>query len=200
MGAQTADVGILHEFMQTVQPATFDQREDFQHTTQSTPLSHLIDAANPDPPYGRELSSLVDALLSDAPRFVARRADLETTFHRWRERPSTLDAMTQKSPFLAEAKPRIEELAKFGSIGSEALAFLDSGTAPPAGWKEAKLALVNEATTPKALLRFVVLPPIRELITAASDVDSLRSSNAAAWKARVTAEAEASAPKNEDYR
>jgi hexosaminidase len=85
--AQGPDVGILHEFIQTLQPATFDQRETLQRPAQFTPLSHMLDAANPDPPYGRILSSSVDALLSDAPRFVANRADLEVTFHRWSEMP-----------------------------------------------------------------------------------------------------------------
>jgi hexosaminidase len=197
--AQATEIGVLHEFIQTVQPATFDERENAQHPTQFTPLSHLIDAANPDPPYGRRLSSWVDDLLSDAPRFVVHRDELEGTFHRWHEMPSAFDAMAQKSPLLAEAKPRIAELAKLGDIGSAALAFLESGTAPPAGWKEEQLAVLNEATEPKSLVRFIVLSPMRELIIGASEAGSTRSSNAADWKARVAAEASASAPKNEGY-
>jgi hexosaminidase len=199
-GAQAANVDILHEFIQTVQPATFDERENSQHPTQFTPLSHLIDAANPDPTYVRILSSSVDALLSDAPRFVAHRADLEATFHAWHDLPRAFVAMAQTSPLLAEAKPRIAELAKLGDIGSEALTFLESVKAPPAGWKEAKLAVLDEATEPKSLLRFVVLSPMRELIIGASEAGSSRSSDAAGWRARVATEASASAPKNESYR
>jgi hexosaminidase len=199
-GAQTTEVGVLHEFIQTVQPATFDERENAQHPTQFTPLSHLIDAANPDPPYGRILSGSVDALLSDAPRFVVHRADLEGTFHRWHEMLRAFDAMAQKSPLLAEVRPRINELAKLGDIGLDALAFLGSGTAPPPSWKEAKLAMLGEATEPKSLLRFVVLSPMRELIIGASEAGSSRSSNAADWKARVAAETSASAPKSASYR
>ena len=114
--------------------------------------------------------------------------------------PGAFDAMAQKSPLLAEVKPRIDELAQLGNNGLDTLAFLESGTAPPAGWKETKLAMVDKAAEPKALLRFVVLSPIRELILGASEAGSSRSSNAAEWRARVASEAAASAPKSGSYR
>ena len=40
-------------------------------------------------------------------------------------------------------KDVLRDLEKLGAAGLEALAYLQSRTAPPAGWKEAKLALIN---------------------------------------------------------
>ena len=196
----TADIATLQEFMQLVRPATFDQREGFQHLDQFTPLTRLVDAANPDPPYLRQLSSWVDALLSDAPHFAAKRAELEATFRRWRDLPRELDRIAQTSPWIVDAQSRSADLARLGDIGYEALSFVGSGKRPPAGWKQAQLAWLNEAAEPKALVRFAVLSPVRELVAAAGDAYSSRPPDVAVWKARIAAEASASAPKNEGYR
>jgi hexosaminidase len=200
LAVHTADIATLQEVIQLVRPATFDQREGFQHLDQFTPLTRLVDAANPDPPYVRQLSSWVDALLSDAPHFAAKRAELEATFRRWRDLPSELDKIAQTSPWVVDAQSRCADLARLGDIGYEALSFVGTGKRPAAGWKQAQLAWLNEAAEPKALVRFAVLSPIRELVVAAGDADSSRSPDVAEWKARIAAEASVSAPKNEGYR
>jgi hexosaminidase len=168
--AQTQEIGTLRDFMATVQPATFDERSDTQKTTQLTPMTHLVDAAVPDPSFGRHFAAQVDAFLGDAPRYALNGAELEQTFRQWRDL-NTNGAMTvQKSPLLSEAGPRLAELSQLGNAGLEALAYLRSGVAPPSGWKGAKIAVMDEAGKPKGLVRFVVLDPLRQLIVAASQI------------------------------
>lgn len=164
----TKEIAPLSDFMRTVQPATFDERSDTQKTSQLTPMTRLVDAANPDPSYGRELARRVDALLADAPRYSANRDELEKMFRQWRDLRLTAGPLMQKAPVLREGEARVEELSQMGAAGLEALMYLQSGAQPPAGWKEAKLGLMDEAAKTKALLRFVVLDPMRQLIVAAS--------------------------------
>jgi hexosaminidase len=167
--AGTNDIGALREFMQTVQPATFDQRSDTQKTSQLTPMTHLVDAANPDPGYGRKFAQQVHALLADAPRYYLNRSELEDTFRQWRNLQISAGPLMQKSPVLREGAAKVGDLSQMGEAGMEALMYLQSGMRPPSGWKEAKLAVMDEAAKPKALLRFVVLDPLRQLIVAASE-------------------------------
>jgi hexosaminidase len=195
--AQTGDINFLQEFLDLLRPATFDQREASQHVDQFTPLTGLVDAANPDPPYVRRVNGWADAILSDAPHFAAKRSELEAAFQRWRDLSVQVEKLTETSPWLQHARTR--DVARLADIGSEALALLGTGKAPPAGWKQAKLAWLNEAEKPKALLRFAVLSPIRQLVVAAGE-SSAAIPNVPEWRARIAAEALASAPKDEGYR
>lgn len=175
--AGTKGIAPLSDFMRTVQPVTFSGRSDTQKTSQLTPMTRLVDAANPDPSYGRELARSVDALLGDAPRYRLNRDQLEQTFRRWRDLRVQAVQLMQKSPVLREGEVRVQELSQLGEAGLEALMYLQPGMQPPSGWREAKLAVMDEAAKPKALLRFVVLDPLRQLIGAASQAESLDAGN-----------------------
>jgi hexosaminidase len=166
--AGSADISPFRALMQTVQPGTFDQRSDTQNTSQLTPMTHLVDAANPDPSYGREFAGQVNAFLADSPQHLIYADELAETFRRWRDLRLSAEPLMQRSPVLREAEPRFADLSQLGEAGLEAIMYLQSGMQPPSGWKEAKLAVVDEAAKPKAVLRFVVLDPVRQLIVAAS--------------------------------
>ncbi|HYN26324.1 MAG TPA: hypothetical protein VES69_14970, partial [Pyrinomonadaceae bacterium] len=66
-----------------------------------------------------------------------------------------------------------------------ALAYVKSGTAPSAAWRDAKLARLDEAAKPKAALEFVVIPSVRKLVIAAAELSQLKSMTAADWKKQV---------------
>ena len=55
-------------------------------------------------------------------------------------------------------------------MGIEALSYLRSGNAPPAGWRDTQTALLREAAEPKPgeLVNFVVLAPLEKLVVAAN--------------------------------
>jgi hexosaminidase len=73
------------------------------------------------------------------------------------------------SPQLAQAEPRAPQLAELGTTGIEAVWYLSSGLPPAAGWKTEKLALLDTAEKPQALVRFTVIKPLRDLINAVSE-------------------------------
>src|SRR5260370_20089194 len=112
--AGSEDIGPLRTLAQTVEPVTFGDRSSKQRTTQTTPMTRLIDAARPDPPSRRQYAAMVDRLLSDAPRFKAYNADLARAFAEWRDRGPALETMMVTSPILGEVAPRARELSELG--------------------------------------------------------------------------------------
>jgi hexosaminidase len=70
------------------------------------------------------------------------------------------------SPLLAQAEPRAQQLSELGTVGLEAVSILSSGLPAAAGWKGARLAVLDEAEKPQALVRFTVLKPLRDLVNA----------------------------------
>jgi hypothetical protein len=89
------------------------------------------------------------------------------------------------SPSLAEAKPLAGELSRMGAAGLEALSFLTKNGAPSPAWRDSNLALLDEASKPKAALEFPIIPSLRELIVAASELPQLKSAAPADWRKRV---------------
>jgi hexosaminidase len=73
------------------------------------------------------------------------------------------------SPQLAEATGRAQQLTELGAAGFEAVSYLSSGLSAAAGWKAQKLAVLNDAEKPQALVRFTVVKPLRDLVNAVPD-------------------------------
>ncbi len=119
-----------------------------QHTSQLTPMDHLIDAVRPDPPSRHELQALVKTYL--ASHDPAARAELVATFTSWiAAGPKALALMTA-APLLRDPAPRAQQLADLGTAGLEAVIFLDKHETPPAGWSQSKQAVIDEARSPSA--------------------------------------------------
>jgi len=71
-----------------------------------------------------------------------------------------------RSPLLATARPRAEQLATLAATGQQALDYLSGAKKAPAEWKKSKLAEIEAARKPQALVRFVFLDPLRDLVNA----------------------------------
>jgi hexosaminidase len=180
-------VGVLAE---VADPFGVSYREELLVETQLTPLAKVADAVVPDAPFRRQFAGWVDQLLSDAPNFPAKPAGLVQSFTQWRDLGPAFQAVEATAPLLAGCQGRVDDLEKLGATGLEALAYLQSRTAPPSGWKETKLALVNEAEKPdKSILKFSWLQSYRVLILAAAEVDGLKTVAPQLWKQQVMQEA-----------
>jgi hexosaminidase len=70
------------------------------------------------------------------------------------------------SPLLAIARPRAQQLAGLSQTGLQALDYLSGAKKAPAGWKKSKLAEIEEARKQQALVRFVFLDPLHDLVNA----------------------------------
>ena len=101
-----------------------------------------------------------------------------------------LAPLIDRSPALQEARPLAGNLSDIAQVGQEAMAYLSAGETPPAQWRNAQMAQLDEAAKPKAALEFVVIPSLRQLVIAAAELSKLSSTSPAEWKKRVNTLAE----------
>lgn len=164
--AGTRQIDPLVILASVLEPVAFHDRAHLQHPNQLTPLNQLIDALPPDPPSRHNFELLVKAYLQNLETPSRNEAELTTTFKRWiAAEPGVLRLMAT-SPLLARAEPRAQQLTVLATIGLEAVSHLSSGLPAAAGWKAQQLALLDEAEKPQALVRFTVIKPLRDLVSA----------------------------------
>jgi hexosaminidase len=183
--AQGRETGPLRTLVSVVEPVKEYRRYQQRPQTMLSPLTGLIDAARPDSEAARRFNALVDGLLSDAPRFELRSSELRHVLTGWRDARPELEAMIDASPALQEARPLAGDLSALGEAGLEALSYLSRGIAPPAEWRDARLAALEQAAKPKAALEFVVAAGVRQLVVAASEQTRLKETTTAEWKTHV---------------
>ena len=109
---------------------------------------------------------LVRAYLQDPTSRLQEQTELTTHFKAWiAAEPGILHLMAA-SPTLAQAESRAHQLTLLGTTGLEAISYLSSGLPAAAGWKAEKLAGLDAAEKPQALVRFTVIKPLRDLVGA----------------------------------
>ncbi|HLL75512.1 MAG TPA: family 20 glycosylhydrolase [Pyrinomonadaceae bacterium] len=181
-GKETAP---LETLVSLVEPVKEYRRYQQRPQTMLSPLTGLVDAARPDSDAARLFSAHTEALLSDAPRFQAGAAELAEALAEWQRAAPALAALIDGAPALHEARPLAGDLAELSAAGLEALSYLTRGVAPPAEWRERRLASVEQAAKPKAVVEFAVAQSVKQLVVAAHEQSRLREMTAADWKAHV---------------
>jgi hexosaminidase len=166
--AGSDDVAPLATLVAAAEPVKGYSRGDQRPTTMLSPLTSLVDAARPDSREARRFGALVAGLLADAPRYAVNRAPVEAELARWRDVGRDYQIVAARAPALNEHAELARALSDVGTAGLEAMAYLEAGVAPPAGWSEARLATLDAAAKPRAALELVVVPAVRSLVLAAS--------------------------------
>jgi len=162
----TQQIDALQILASVLEPVTFNQRAHMQHANQLTPLNQLVDALSPDPPSRHDFELLAHTYLQNPAGRREDEAKLAATFKTWiAAEPGVLRVMAS-SPRLAQAQTRAQQLTELGALGLEAISYLSSGQPAGAGWKAEKLAVLDDAEKPQALVRFTVIQPLRDLINA----------------------------------
>lgn len=162
--AMTQEIGPLHTLASIVEPVTFDERAHLQHPNQLTPLNQLVDALPPDPPSRHNFELLIRSYLQDPATRLQEQTELTTHFKAWiAAEPGILHLMAG-SANLAQAESLAPQLTVFGTIGLEAVSYIASRLPAPAGWKAEKLAVLEEAGKPRAVVQFSVIKPLRDLV------------------------------------
>ncbi|MGA9306460.1 MAG: family 20 glycosylhydrolase [Candidatus Sulfotelmatobacter sp.] len=172
MLAGTEKIDPLLTLASVLEPVTFNQRAHLQHPNQLTPLNQLIDALPPDPPSRHDFELLANAYLQDPETRSQRQAELTADFKAWIAAEPGILRLMAASPMLARAEPRVQQLTILGTMGLEALSHLSSGLPTEAGWKARQLALLDDAEKPQALVRFTVIKPLRDLVSAVPEAAS----------------------------
>ncbi|HKQ50782.1 MAG TPA: family 20 glycosylhydrolase, partial [Pyrinomonadaceae bacterium] len=179
------DTRALQTLVSVVEPVKEYRRYEQRPQTMLSPLTGLVDAARPDSEAARRFNAMVDGLLSDAPRFETYSRQLRTMLADWRDAAPELEALMDNSPALHEARPLARDLSSMGTTGLEALSYLTRGVAPPADWRDARLAALQQSARPKAALEFAVTPGLRQLIIAAYELPRLKTTTPSDWRTQV---------------
>jgi hexosaminidase len=160
------DIDAMRVFASVLQPVSFGERYEGQHTSQLTPLDHLVDAVRPDPPSRYRIQVLVNAFLENPAQHEKERHELEDMISSWIAAAPKVQQQVAASPLLEDATARAQQFSALADIASQAVAHLASGSAAPAGWKQSSLATVDAAQKPQALVRFTFIEPLRKLVNA----------------------------------
>jgi hexosaminidase len=164
--ARTQPIDPLHTMASVLEPVTFNERAHMQHPNQLTPLTLLVDALPPDPPSRHNFELLARGYLQDPAIRLQEGAELTAIFKAWiAAEPGILHSMAA-SPALAQAESQAHQLTLLGTTGLEAVSYLSSGLPAAGGWKAEKLAILDAAEKPQALVRFTVIKPLRDLVNA----------------------------------
>src|SRR5256714_12826118 len=144
-----SDSWALQTLASVVEPVKEYRRYQVRPQTMLSPLTGLVDAARPDSEAARRFATLVDALLSDAPRFETYSREIENTLNEWHNAGPQLEALIDGSPALAETRPLAGDLSQIGTTGLEALSYLTKGVAPGGERRASRPAGLEEASRPK---------------------------------------------------
>jgi hexosaminidase len=162
--AGTTAIGPLRILTSVLEPVRWELQGELQHTTQLTPMDHLVDALPPDPPSRHEMQVLMRDYLAN--RDSESRARLSAIFEDWIAAGPQAQTLMAASPLLSDAEPRARQLVDLGATGQQALSYLDKREVAPSGWAQSKLTLVDQAEKPVGLVRFTMLQPLRDLVKA----------------------------------
>ena len=167
--ANSENIEPLRTLAALVEPVKEYRRYQMRPQTMLSPLTGLVDAARPDSDEARRFAAMVEAFLSDSPRFGLNRSDLRDSLTSWRDACIALGPIIDRAPALQEARPFVTNLADVSTAGLEAIAYLSAGGAASAQWREAQLSKLDEAAKPKAALELVIVPSVRKLVIAAAE-------------------------------
>ena len=133
----------LKTLADVVEPATFGQRIRTHKYNQQTPLTGLADIVPPESKTAREFAALVDRM---------DRAQMRIWLTRWRDN----DARVEPS----------QALSRLGSIGVQALDYLDRNQRPLDAWLAEQRAFLETLKKPQNEVRLAIVPSIEKLVAA----------------------------------
>jgi hexosaminidase len=113
--------------------------------------------------------------LGAAPAAEVALRRLRQRFFSWQAAEPRLLEDVQETPRLSDAAVRTEQLGELAQVGLSALTYLESHTAPPAGWLAQQMSIIDAAEKPSGLVRFTFLHSLRKLALAASQTGTAAS-------------------------
>jgi hexosaminidase len=155
-----------------LEPVSFGERSETQHTDGHTPLDRLVDTVVPDPPSRFKIAQDVDAVVNKTADSTAAEARLTRRFMGWQEMAPSLFAEMQANPRMSDAAIRAQQLGELGKIGLQALLNFDPNNSAYSGPKlqasspQDQLAVITDTQKPVALVRFTFLDSLKKLVAA----------------------------------
>jgi len=167
--AGTEKIDALRTVASVLEPVSFGERYNAQHTDQLTALDSFVDAVRPDPQSRHWFEAALKRLTADPVGDAADRAALAAWFGKLRDAVPEARMQMEGSPRLKEVTTRADQAAQLAAMGLEALQYLGTEQKAPADWKTKQAAALGEMKKPSAMVRFTVLPGMANLVKAVSN-------------------------------
>ena len=171
--AGTERIDALQTLSQALEPVSFGERYQQQHTSQLTPLTSFVDAVRPDAAARHRLELATRIFLANpqgsSAQSISARQQINAFFQSIGTAVPEVRQQMLLSPRLQQLQPRIDQLPALALAGIEATLYLSSKTPAPSGWKAKNLALIEAAKKPAVIVRFTFLPALTDLVNATSE-------------------------------
>lgn len=130
-----------------------------------SPLNRLPDAAHPESSVARRFGAMVDRIIAGTatPEDNGTVRMLLTT---WRDNDARLAPTLQNSALLREDGPLSKTLSSVGTIGLQALDYLQGNGVAAPSWKQEQETFLKQAAQPQAELLLKVAEPVQRLVEA----------------------------------
>jgi hexosaminidase len=142
----------------SVEALGIETRRDARKYTSLVPLNRFPDAARPE-------SEQIRALEQCA---VKSPADVQIALTEWRDNHTLMLPLAAGNSLIRELLPISENLSTVGSIGLQALKYIQTGQTPPASWVAEQRRVLTEIEKPKLEVVLAAVRPVRLLIEAAA--------------------------------
>jgi len=158
----------LRVLADAVEPLGIDQRQAARHYNHDVPLNRLVDAAQPESESVRMLEEVTHRFVGDPAQHRQEAEEIRLAMSQWSANDRRLRPLLAASVLLAEVAPLSEELSKAGSIGLDALQYLESGETAPADWLQEQRLALKQMEQPTAEVNLAAVRPVKALLEAIS--------------------------------
>ena len=136
-----------------------DGRYKARAYSSEVPLNRFVDLVRPESESIRRLEQSARVVTADSKNSAKDVANLRISFSTWAENESRLSAP-------GELNSLSHKLTTVGLIGLQALEYLRTGTAAPAGWAARQGQILDEIEKPGAEVTLAAVRPVRLLVDA----------------------------------
>ena len=165
--AMGQNISPLETLVSIIEPVKEYRRYRLRPQTMLSPLTGLIDAAQPDARGARVFNKAVNEMLNGI-NPAANAALLRSMLAEWRSREAGLQNVILDSPALAEAKQLSDDFRNLNLIIGEALDAIEKRAVQSAEWRDARTKTLDEIAKPKAALEIVIVASVKNLVDAAA--------------------------------
>jgi len=165
--ARGQDISALETLVSIIEPVKEYRRNRFRPQTMLSPLTGLIDAAQPDAKGARAFNKTVKQMLGGVDS-AANAALLRSMLAEWRSMEAGLQNVLVSSPALAEAKQLSDDFRNLNLIIGETLDAIEKRTPQSAEWRNARMKTLDEIAKPKAALEIMIVAGVKDLVDAAA--------------------------------
>lgn len=151
-----------------VEALGIEGRRDERKYTSFVPLNRLVDAARPESEHVRALELAISGMGTNFAPKSPQIAEIDIALTEWRDNHALLLPLCGHNALAREALPISEELSTLGTIGLQALEYIQRQQTPPERWIAEQRSLLIKFEKPKAEVVLAAVRPVRLLLDAVS--------------------------------